>query len=63
MKLIKRDQHAVWFLQPVDPERDGAPNYFSVIKHPMDLGTIQAIFHEISLIFNRKTSMKINISL
>jgi superfamily II DNA or RNA helicase len=30
------------FMQPVDPERDGAPGYFEAIKHPVDLGTIKA---------------------
>jgi hypothetical protein len=28
------------FLQPVDPIRDGCPDYFKKIKEPMDLGTI-----------------------
>jgi len=29
------------FHQPVDPERDGARNYFDIIKRPMDLGTVR----------------------
>ncbi|KAJ1983367.1 hypothetical protein H4R34_001317 [Dimargaris verticillata] len=29
------------FLQPVDPVRDGCPNYFDVVEHPMDLGTMK----------------------
>ncbi len=29
------------FLQPVDPFEAEAPDYFSVIKRPMDLGTVQ----------------------
>jgi transcription initiation factor TFIID subunit 2 len=28
----------------VDPIRDSAPSYLTIIKHPMDLGTIQAKF-------------------
>ncbi|EAX93675.1 Bromodomain containing protein [Trichomonas vaginalis G3] len=30
------------FTQPVNPETDGCPNYFEVIKNPMDLGTIRS---------------------
>ncbi|KAJ3278585.1 hypothetical protein HK104_002203 [Borealophlyctis nickersoniae] len=34
--------HAAWpFLQPVDPVAAGAPDYFNVIKRPMDLSTIE----------------------
>ncbi|KAJ1971125.1 hypothetical protein H4R35_005450, partial [Dimargaris xerosporica] len=29
------------FLQPVDLVRDGCPNYFDVVEHPMDLGTMK----------------------
>ena len=29
------------FAQPVDPERDNCPNYFDVVKTPMDLGTVR----------------------
>jgi hypothetical protein len=28
------------FLHPVDPERDDVPNYFQVVKHPIDLSII-----------------------
>lgn len=28
-------------MAPVDPVAQGIPDYFSVIKHPMDLGTIR----------------------
>ncbi|KAJ3042424.1 hypothetical protein HDV00_007380 [Rhizophlyctis rosea] len=31
----------LWFKEPVDPERHGAPNYFQIVKKPMDLGTVQ----------------------
>ncbi|OHT05954.1 Bromodomain containing protein [Tritrichomonas foetus] len=29
------------FAQPVDPERDNCPNYFDIVKTPMDLGTVR----------------------
>jgi hypothetical protein len=32
----------VLFRHPVDPERDNVPDYRSVVKTPMDLGTIAA---------------------
>ncbi|RCI05559.1 hypothetical protein CU098_000262, partial [Rhizopus stolonifer] len=34
--------HAFEFLRPVDPIRQGVPQYFTIIKKPMDLSTIQA---------------------
>lgn len=30
------------FLVPVDPVQLGIPDYFSVIRHPMDLGTVKS---------------------
>ncbi|KAK4109584.1 Bromodomain-containing protein [Canariomyces notabilis] len=30
------------FKDPVDPERDGVPDYFDVVKKPMDLSTMKA---------------------
>ena len=30
---------SIYFLEPIDPELDGCPTYFDVIKNPMDLGT------------------------
>ncbi|KAG7099822.1 hypothetical protein E1B28_001631 [Marasmius oreades] len=42
LKKLKVHKHARWFLQPVDPIRDQAPNYFDVIKKPMDLSTLGA---------------------
>lgn len=29
------------FNSPVDPDALGLPDYFEIIKHPMDLGTIR----------------------
>jgi hypothetical protein len=39
-RLMKRPC-ARLFLEPVNPDRDGAPNYFTIVKHPVDLGTIR----------------------
>lgn len=39
-KLLKH-KASFWFRQPVDPIRDGAPDYFKYVKIPMDLGTVQ----------------------
>ncbi|KAF8910047.1 TATA-binding protein associated factor Taf2 [Gymnopilus junonius] len=43
---LKANKHAVIFLQPVDPIRDHAPNYFDIIKDPMDLSTMGAKLEE-----------------
>ena len=34
-------KEAYWFLAPVDPEKLNLPEYFKVITHPMDLGTVK----------------------
>lgn len=39
-KLKKRD-FIEPFLSAVDEERDGAPNYYAIIKRPMDLEKIE----------------------
>jgi E1A/CREB-binding protein len=39
-KLLALD-HAWIFAEPVDPVKLNIPDYFSVIKHPMDLGTVK----------------------
>ena len=38
--LIKQ-KRSIWFRQPVNPLKDGLPDYFNVIKNPMDLGTVK----------------------
>ncbi|EER01655.1 transcription factor GTE6, putative [Perkinsus marinus ATCC 50983] len=34
------------FLKPVDPVRDECSDYFTVVKHPMDFGTIRKKLHK-----------------
>jgi hypothetical protein len=34
------------FAQPVDPERDGCPDYYDVVTQPMDLGTVHQKIEE-----------------
>ncbi|KAJ3106186.1 hypothetical protein HK100_003763 [Physocladia obscura] len=41
LSRAKRLKDATIFLHPVDPIKLNIPTYFSVIKHPMDLSTIQ----------------------
>ncbi|GAK64470.1 TATA-binding protein associated factor taf2 [Moesziomyces antarcticus] len=40
LKKLMQNKHASIFLNPVDPVRDQATDYFDVIKEPMDLGSI-----------------------
>ncbi|KAJ3895800.1 hypothetical protein GG344DRAFT_72802 [Lentinula edodes] len=40
LKKLNTNKHAKLFLQPVDPIRDHAPDYFTIIKQPMDLYTM-----------------------
>ncbi|KAF8963874.1 hypothetical protein BDZ97DRAFT_1701052 [Flammula alnicola] len=46
LKKLKTNKRATIFLQPVDPIRDHAPNYFDIIKDPMDLSTMGAKLEE-----------------
>ncbi|XP_022084196.1 bromodomain-containing protein 4-like [Acanthaster planci] len=41
MKALWKHQFAWPFHAPVDPEKLSLPDYFKIIKHPMDLGTIK----------------------
>ncbi|SBS90660.1 bromodomain protein 2, putative [Plasmodium malariae] len=38
---LKKKEYCCWFLEPVNPELDGIPNYFNIIKNPMDFQTIE----------------------
>ena len=40
LKNMKKDKKAGVFLHPVDPVALNIPDYTSIIKHPIDLGTI-----------------------
>lgn len=41
LKVLQAHQHGWVFNSPVDPVELGLPDYFEVIKKPMDLGTIR----------------------
>ena len=41
LQMLMKHKSAYLFNYPINPERDGVPNYFQVIKHPMDLSTVQ----------------------
>lgn len=40
-KLYRQDPESIPFRQPVDPSALGIPDYFDIIKKPMDLSTIK----------------------
>ncbi|KAI0389697.1 Bromodomain-containing protein [Xylariaceae sp. FL0594] len=43
LEEVKKPKHIIinqWFLEPVDPVALNIPTYFSVVKKPMDLGTM-----------------------
>ena len=42
MKKIRSHPVSEMFLEPVDPIRDLAPDYYKTIKKPMDLSTVQS---------------------
>jgi hypothetical protein len=41
IRQLKKSKDAGPFLNPVDPIALGIPHYFTIIKHPMDLGTVE----------------------
>jgi len=41
LRNLKKSRHAVVYQKPVDPVQLNIPTYFTVIKQPMDLGTIE----------------------
>lgn len=38
---LKKEKNAVYYLEPVDPDKLKIPTYFTIIKHPMDLSTVE----------------------
>lgn len=40
IKTLKKHKRAIAFLDPVDPIAFNIPDYFDIIKRPMDLGTV-----------------------
>lgn len=40
LKSLLKDKRSVIFAKPVDPVALNIPDYFNIIKHPMDLGTV-----------------------
>jgi bromodomain-containing factor 1 len=42
LKNTKKTKHALFFTSPVDPVALNIPTYPDVIKHPMDLGTMES---------------------
>ncbi|KAL6076339.1 DNA-binding bromodomain-containing protein, putative isoform 4 [Balamuthia mandrillaris] len=42
LRVLMNHRYGWPFNQPVDPVALGIPDYFTVIKHPMDLGTIKS---------------------
>ncbi|CAG9863013.1 unnamed protein product [Phyllotreta striolata] len=40
-KLFRQDPESIPFRQPVDPQTLGIPDYFDIVKRPMDLSTIK----------------------
>eukprot|EP00941_MAST-03F_sp_MAST-3F-sp1_P002345 g2345.t1 len=44
-KRVNGYNYADPFLFPVDPVKDGVPDYFDVVKNPMDFSTVRANLH------------------
>lgn len=42
-KLLQH-KYASLFATPVDPETQNCPDYFEIVKNPMDMGTILVTF-------------------
>lgn len=41
LSILMKHQKAWIFNEPVQPEKQGLPDYFDVIQNPMDFGTIE----------------------
>lgn len=46
MDALSRFSISKMFSQPVDPVRDNVPNYFAIVKRPMDLSTVRRKLEE-----------------
>ncbi|KAK5120187.1 hypothetical protein LTR85_006393 [Meristemomyces frigidus] len=46
VKNVKKTKNSAAFLRPVDPVAHNIPSYPEIIKHPMDLGTLDAKLKE-----------------
>lgn len=42
LNRIRRSKYSTPFKEPVDPVKLGCPDYFTIVKHPMDISTIKA---------------------
>lgn len=47
IKTLKQHSNAAPFLEPVDPVKYGIPDYLTIIKNPMDIGTVYARLNKI----------------
>lgn len=47
LKQLQRHKDAIFFLEPVDPVALKIPDYFKVIKNPMDLKTVETKMEEL----------------
>jgi len=45
VKMLRQHKNAWPFNEPVDPVALNIPDYFQVVTHPMDLGTIEVRRH------------------
>ena len=45
LSSLKKNKHSLYFREPVDPIALNCPDYFDIIKQPMDLSTVQAKFN------------------
>ncbi|KDE02980.1 hypothetical protein MVLG_06514 [Microbotryum lychnidis-dioicae p1A1 Lamole] len=42
VKKLLKDKHVTLFQHPVDPVKSGAPGYWDIVHHPMDVSTLSA---------------------
>jgi hypothetical protein len=41
LDTVGKQRFAGWFKEPVKPTTDYVPDYFNIVKNPMDLGTVR----------------------